>query len=510
MRERSRTEYTILNVATGTFGYAINTILGFLCRMVFVKCLSADYLGINGLFTNILTMLSLAELGVGNAIVYALYQPLAKREEKKIASLMQFYRRAYQTIGIFVGVIGISLLPVLKFIIQEVPDTNENIYILYLIHLVNTVLTYFFSYRGSLLTADQRGYLVMGIHYIITVAQSILQIVVLFLTKNYVAYLAIQTLGTFLYGCMISYVAAKEYPYIIKNKKEKLLKEERKKLFSNVRDLTIYKVSGLMVNSTDNILITFFQGIALTGIASNYTLLVTTLNSLLSQIFNGLTASIGNYNAIEEKERKVELFYFLNLMNFWIFGWASVGIIVCASDLVRWCFGEAYVLPNKIPFIMAANFYTVGLMNAVWTYKHTMGIFYYGRFIQIATGIINIIASILLGQRYGLFGIFAATLLARACTNLWYDPYVIFRHGFGISPLSYVKKYVIYGVIFLLTSIASYVGTSWIDATTIYGMIGKIVLCSLFTNVIFFFSFFQTAEFQKLRSVVRNVCHIIS
>ena len=184
------------------------------------------------------------------------------------------------------------------------------------------------------------------------------------------------------------------------------------------------------MNSTDNILITFFQGLATTGIASNYTLLVNTLNSLLGQVFKSLTASIGNHNATESEDSRFEMFNFMNLMNFWIFGWAALGIVFCSSDLVRLCFGEDYVLSFDIPFVLALNFYTVGMMNAVWTYKHTLGLFKYGRFLQIATGILNIIFSVILGRVWGVFGILFATFIARACTNLWYDPYAIFKHGF--------------------------------------------------------------------------------
>ena len=153
MSKRSRTEYSLINIMVGMGGYFFNTILGFICRMVFVKCLPAEYLGINGLFTNILSMLSLAELGIGTAIVYALYKPLAENNEEKIASLMQFYGKAYRVIGCVVGVVGLALLPFLHSLIGETPGIKENIYLIYAVYLFNTCLTYFFSYRASLLTA---------------------------------------------------------------------------------------------------------------------------------------------------------------------------------------------------------------------------------------------------------------------------------------------------------------------------------------------------------------------
>ena len=196
MRERSRTEYTMLNIFVSLGGYVLNTVLGFICRMVFVRCLSADYLGVSGLFTNILTMLSLAELGVGSAVVYALYEPLAKHDEEKIAALVKLYGKAYRTIGLIIAAVGILLMPFLTFIIQEPPDIKESIYLLYIINLFNTASSYLFSYRSSLLCAAQQNYLVLGANYTVTIVQSIIQMIWLPLTHNYLGYLLIQTVGT--------------------------------------------------------------------------------------------------------------------------------------------------------------------------------------------------------------------------------------------------------------------------------------------------------------------------
>ena len=502
MKNRSRTEYSLLNIFTGVSGYFLNTILGFVCRMVFVQCLSADYLGVNGLFTNILTMLSLAELGVGSAIVFALYKPLAENDEEKIASLMKVYATAYRTIGVLIGVVGLVLMPFIDLIIQEQPNISESIYLLYTLNLFNTASSYFFSYRSSLLIAAQRNYIVSGINYAITILQSVLQMVFLLRYRNYLGYLLIQTAGTFAYNVIVSRVAAKQFPFIRKKDVRPLPKNEKRILFSNIRDLMIYKVSGLLVNSTDNILITFFSGLATTGIASNYTLLVNTLNSLLGQVFNGLTASIGNHNASESVEKRYEMFSFLNMMNFWIFGWASLGIFFCSSDLVQLCFGEKYVLSIEIPFAMALNFFTVGMMNAVWTYKHTLGLFHYGRFIQIFTGALNIVFSVILGTHWGLFGILFATFMARALTNLWYDPYAVFTHGFGKSPLLYIKKLVKYIIVLLIASGLCYVSFTIIRGSHLVKTLLKMILCSVVTNTVFAVAFFRTPEFMMLKRYI--------
>lgn len=485
----------------------MNTILGFVCRMVFVRCLAADYLGVNGLFTNVLSMLSLAELGVGSAIVYALYKPLAQNDEDKIASLMKVYATAYRAIGLLIGVVGLALMPFIDLIIKEQPNISESIYLLYALNLFNTASSYFFSYRSSLLIAAQRNYIVGGINYAITIIQSVLQMIFLLLFRNYLGYLLIQTVGTFTYNVTVSWVATKQFPFIQKKDIKPLPKDEKRILLSNIRDLMIYKVSSLLVNSTDNILITFFRGLATTGIASNYTLLVTTLNSLLGQVFNGLTASVGNHNASESVEKRYEMFGFLNLMNFWIYGWAALGIFFCSSDLVKLCFGVEYVLSSDIPFVMALNFFTVGMMNAVWTYKHTLGLFHYGRFIQILTGILNLVFSISLGTYWGLFGILFATFLARAMTSLWYDPYAVFVHGFKKSPVLYVKKLVKYMIVLLAAAVLCQLVFAVVGGSQLVKTLLKVMLCSLVTNIVFLAAFFRTPEFEMLKHFLKQICN---
>lgn len=510
MQNRSRTEYSILNILAGVGGYFLNTVLGFVCRIVFVQCLSADYLGVNGLFTNILTMFSLAELGVGSAVVYALYKPLAENDEARIASLMRLYAKAYRTIGLLIGAVGLALMPFLNVIIREQPNISESIYLLYAINLFNTASSYFFSYRSSLLIAAQRNYIVAGISYAISLVQSILQMVFLLVFHNYIIYLFIQTAGTLLYNVVVSRVSMKQFPFIRGKNAPPLPEQERRALFANVRDLMVYKVSGLLVNSTDNILITFFNDLATTGIASNYTLLVNTLNSLLGQVFNGLTASIGNHNASEPVEKRYQMFSFLNMMNFWIFGWAALGILFCSSDLVQLCFGEEYVLPTAIPFVLALNFFASGVTNILGTYKHTLGLFHYGRFIQVITGILNIILSVILGHVLGLFGIFAATVIARIATHLWYTPYVVYKYGFGIRVSEYWRDYFRYLGLVLVSAALCYFLFHFLSGALLAQTILKILLCSIVTNGVFFLGLHKTNEFTKIKqyliTIVQRVC----
>lgn len=496
--QRSRSEYSIINILTGFGGYFLNTIMGYICRMVFVRCLSAEYLGVNGLFTNILSMLSLAELGIGGAIGFALYKPLAEDDRDKIATLMRFYGKAYRIIGCVVAVVGLLMMPFLNIIITEQPDIQENLYVIYLLYLFNTASTYFFSYRSALLTAAQRNYIVLGINYAVTIMQSIIQIPVLLMTHNYMAYLIVQTIGVFVNNVIVSWWAKKDYPYISKRNVKPLSHDEKRGLFINIKALTINKLSTILVNNTDNIVLTYFSGLVAVGVVSNYVILTNTLSSLTSQLFNSLTASVGNLNAIENDEKKYSFFQILNLSNFWIFGWGAIGIAFVSGDIVRLCFGEEYVLGISIPLVLAINFYIVGMQNAVYAYKNTMGLFRYGQYLLLLTAAINLVLDIVLGNTMGILGIYLATAIARIATNAWYEPYAVFQYGLKVSPFRYLRKYFEYIGVLVVTGGICYYLCSLCQFQVVINVIIKFIICSIVPNCIFFACYHKSEEGQYL------------
>lgn len=500
MKQRSRTEYSLINMFTGFIGYGLNTIIGFVCRIIFVKTLSAEYLGLSGLFTNVLSVLSLAELGISSAIIYALYKPIAEKDHKKIASIMKFYRKAYAVIGIFVGIVGLAIMPFLNYLIKEPPAIKESIYLLYGLYLLNTTISYFFSYRASLLTAMQRQYIVSGYNYVITIIQSILQTIFLLATKEYIWYLLIQIAGGIGYNVWISHKASKDYPYILAKDIEPLEKAEAKSLFINIKALAINKISGVLVNSTDNMAISFFSGISLVGYTSNYILFSSTVGTLIGQVFNALPGSVGNLNATTDDEGRYKFFKVLNLANFWLFGWGAIGIALCSSDLVKLFYGAEYVLPMRIPLIIAINSFTIGMLQACYTYKSTLGLFRYGQYLLFFTGIINLIFDIILGKIWGVFGIYVATLIARVCTNLWYEPYAIYKYGLMKNPVLYLKRYCYFLFVILLGGGISGILCSWCSFSVVGNVLAKILICTVIPNIVFVLAFKETEEFNYLRT----------
>lgn len=509
MSNNSRTSNSIKNIVTGFLGQFITIALGFVSRTIFINCLANEYLGINGLFTNILSILSLAELGVGTAIIYALYKPLAEKNEDQIAKLMNFYSMAYTCIGIFVFISGIVLLPFLNLIIKDAPNISESLYVIYIIYLFNTSISYFFSYKNSLIIADQKSYITLLYSYIITIIQTLLQILVLLVTRNFLFFLIVQTICTFINNLFISIIANRMYPFLKEKKYLRLDKKERKLLISNVKALLVVKISGILVNNTDNIIITYFQGLGSVGLCSNYNLLIGIIEASLNQAFNGLTASIGNLNAKENKEKSEEFFDILNFCNFWLFGWCSICIVLLINDVITLWVGKDYILDISIPIILAINFYIVGMQNAIWTYKNTLGIFRQGRYILFITAAINLVVSIYLGKKWGLFGIFLATAISRAFTNVWFDPYIVYKIGFRKSSKKYFFKYIRYIIILLFAgSITEYLLNLVIYKSYI-GFIMKLSICVIVPNLIILFLFRNTKEMRYIFVFGQNILNKI-
>lgn len=505
MERKSRTAYSLLNMFANFAGYGINMVLSFICRMVFVRCLAQEYLGVSGLFSNILSMLSLAELGIGTAIVYAMYKPIAEDDHEKLASLMKFYGTAYKVIGCAVALFGLALLPFLDLIIGEQPGIADNLHFIYLLYLFNSASSYFFSYRTTILTASQRNYVVVAINYVVVIIQNIIQIIVLLTLKNFTAYLFVQIICGLATNILTSQKAKKDYPFIAHKKVKPLSKEEKRGLAKNVKALTVYKLSGLLVNNTDNIVITYFNGLITTGVASNYTLLSGMISSLLNMVFGSMTASVGNLNAKESDETKYHIFKALNLANYWLYAWGAVGIIVVSGDLVCLLFGEKYVLPQSIPVILAINFYMVGMQTAVLNYKSTMGLFRYGQYLLLVTAAINIIGDIILGAKLGLFGIFAATAVSRLFTNTWYEPYAVYKYGLHRNPIQYLWTYLKYLAILILCTGVCYFLCAMLQVSLVPRIFIKILVCSAIPNLVFLCAFGRTWEGKYLKEKAINM-----
>lgn len=503
MNKQGRVENSIKNSSFGIIAQVSNILLGLLVRTFFIHNLSKAYLGANGLFTNVLTMLSLAEMGVGAAIVYNMYKPIANNDYKQIARLMNLYKKAYSIIGCIVAVIGVCLIPFLPFIIKG--DSGiKNITLIYILYLANTVFSYFFAYKRSIFSADQRDRVLQFFKMLGHFVRSILQIAVLIIFKNFILYLVIQIIITVIENIAISFYADRCYPFLKEYRKELLSKEERKPIFDNIKALFIYKIGSTALDGTDNIIISSFVSMVSVGLLSNYTLITSSLQTMLGQVTHALTGSVGNFIAKEKAERHEELLNKITFLNFVLYGFVFVGSMAVMNPFIALWAGGDYVLDFNVVFIHCLNVYIFGMMNSVWTFRTTMGLFVYGKWRPLISAFINLVVSIWWATKFGLIGVLLGTTFTRVVTNIWYDPLIVYKHGLNKKPYGYYLRWFIYLVVCVLdiaimALFCKYVVLNGIFAILVYGIIAVLLFA-----VSVFALFGRTVEFKYLLNTATN------
>ncbi len=497
---KTRTQNSFRNVAFSIGSQGVELILKFIGRTIFIKYLAVEYLGVNGLFGEILTVLSLAELGIGSAIGYELYKPLREGNTRRIAALMKLYQKAYIAIGIFVAAAGLALVPFLNVIVKNPGPVKDDLIFIYLFFLFNVVITYFYSYKSTLLVSDQKNYIVQTIKEITNISRTILQVIALVAFRSFYLYLAVESVCIFANNFIVSAVVDRKYKYVRQQKnEEKLDKNAIKNILTNIKALSITKVSTILVNSTDNMLMSMICGIAKTGLYSNYVMFTNIINTLLAQIFSSLYPSIGNLNAEGDKEKSKFVFNAINLLDFWLYSFASIGVFVLINDVITFWIGEKFLLSGLTVAIIALNIYVKGMNNVIWTFKDAYGLFRYGQYMTIFTAVLNIGFSIWFGKLWGIAGILLATAVSRLITNVWYDPFRLFRHGFGASVIRYYVEYICYGVLMVATTAVTYFAVETVAVPGIGGLVVKFMIACIVPNLIYFLIFFKTKRFAYIK-----------
>lgn len=505
MKNQSRTKNVTVNSMVSLLCQVLNLLLNFLTRTIFIKILGAEYLGVNGLFSNILTILSFAELGIGNAIVFNLYKPLAQDDKPKISSLMLLYKQAYTAIGLFVLGAGLLVTPFLGVIIKTKPNIPENISLLYILFLLNTVVSYFFVYKKNIIIADQKNYITLIVTQVTTIARVILQTSFLLLTHNFIAYLIIQIGCTLAENFVCSALADKMYPYLNKSKAEPLPKAETKSIFNDVKALAIYKFGSVILNGTDNILISMLLSVRDVGLVSNYTLLITSANSILAKIIDAFTASVGNLNTESNPKKQYDIFKKIMLISSWIYGFAAVGIYLVSKDFIVAWIGEDYLLGSLVVFAVCFDFYVKGVQAAPYMYRTTLGLFVQGKWAAVIAAVVNLVLSVVLCKLIGLAGIFIATPISRLVSTGIIDPYLIYTRTFKRNVLEYFGMRGGYLCLFAFITVISGLV---IERVAISGWIGVIVKAGIVTvifNGLMVVAFARTKMFQDLFKSMKKI-----
>lgn len=439
----SHTKKTAINTFVGILCSLISSILSFVLQATFIKLLGLEYSGINGLFTDILKILNLAELGISNAILFRLYKQIAENNTNGIEKFLFFYKKLCYIIGLIILFVGLCLIPFLDFFVKETPAFPESLWSLYLIVLLTSVFTQFFNYKSTLITAKQDRYINTIINYSSLFLKHGLQILVLWLFKNIYLYLFVTLFTTILSGVVTGIISKCRYNHTFYSN-EKLSKEETKDLTKDIGSLSIYKLCRTLDATIDTFLISKYISVATTAIYGSINILLNALNELLGCFNDSSMASIGDIYASGDKVKTKQVFYQSCHFTYLIYGICTATLFPFLTHFTKWWIG--YTLDNTSIYIMLLNFYMYGFGMTVSTFRNSMGIFKKGWLRPAITAFINLVFSLILIQKIGLIGALLGTLISRTFTLVWYDPFIIFKNSFNESPFKFYTKYLIYGI----------------------------------------------------------------
>lgn len=503
-----RTKYVIRNILTAWMGQVLIVIFNFILRRVFIRYLDISYLGINGLFSNILSLLSMAELGIGTAIIYSLYEPLAKEDWDKTALLIAFYKKAYSIIGLFILLAGVAVTPFLSFFVKE-KTSIPYLSVYYILFVIDTAVSYFYSYKVSLIQADQKQYIVTLYSQGVKFLRLCVSMVVLVLWKNFAIYLCVQIAATLLENILISKKAEQMYPFLkLSSKEKKLQKKETDKIGQNTFAMVCHKIGDILVNGTDNLLISKFVGISVVGLYSNYLMIFNALTGILGHVFSSITAGVGNFAVTEQEQRKKRLFYQTYFVSFWIYGCCSVCIFCLCNDFIALWVGETFTLNRSVIFVMVINYYLTGMRKPVLTFRDALGLFWYDRYKALVEAGVNLLISILLVKEFGMLGVLLGTTISTISICLWVEPWVLFKYGIKGEKLgSYFLKFGMYSIITLASGALSYYFGNYLaeGQTSIVCFIIKGIVSVVITNLLFLLLSYGTGEYIYIKELYQKL-----
>lgn len=504
MKQKSRTEYSVMNTTVALITQAMAILIGFFTRVVFTRMLSQGYVGINGLFTDILNILSLSELGVGTAITYALYGPIARKDIKKQQILMRMFRTFYRVTAAFVLIVGLCLIPFLDVLMKDRPDV-DHLVLIYLLYLLNSVVSYLLIYKKTLIDAHQMKYITVLYHNGFLILQDICQIILLIVTKNFILFLLVAVVCTITGNICMSAKADKLFPYLKEPCYEKLPKNEMHEIIKNVKAMLMHKFGYVAVSNTDNLLISSFVGVITAGIYSNYYLVIGSVKQILEQVVQGIAASVGNLGATENTKKAETVFYQMFFIGYWMAGIAGICLWELLNPFVELAFGKQYLFAENIVLILCINFFIDQARRPILTFKESMGLFWYDRYKAVAEAGINLVISVILAMYFGVAGVFLGTLCSTVLTSVWVEPYIIYKYYFEKPVYRFFLRYAGY----LLVMAAVWAVTRFIchllAGNAFLVLIYRAFICISVPNLLLWIIYHRTEEWKKVQTILYGI-----
>lgn len=522
--KNSRTTNSLYNFTSGISGEVLAMLMQFICRTVFIKILGDSFLGISSLFSNLLSMLTLAEFGVGNAILYKLYEPVEKDDRKRISVILKFSKQTYRIIGLTVAVLGIGMIFALPYFIKSedfarLDELHVNAILIFSLYLLQSVSSYFFlAYKSAILQANQKVYIINMTTAVGSVVSRTVQIILLVvLNKAGVAahiifflYVFIQLLTVIIQNCINAAFANKMYPYINVDPGEKFSSEEIKGIVKDCSALFIYKLNHIVLKSTDNIIISKFLGLVAVGLYSNYYVLYTTIYSLFLKIYESVVNSLGSLHAKGDLKAEYRTFKAVVFITSVLGGTAGVGIFTVADEFITSWIGAEKIIGGGFAMLMGIELYALAIRIALDKYRTAMGLFRQVKYRPLISMAVNLVLSVLLvklgGETWGVSGVIIGTVVSDFTTMLWFDPIIIHKHGFkGKFPVSkYFLKRIYYTAVTVaaaalckLICSAVLVGFGWISVVV------HALICAVIVPAALYVSTLKTEENEYLTSLVK-------
>lgn len=495
-----RASRVVRNFKFTAAGEMVLAVLKFVSRRVFVLLLGKEYLGLNGLFTDILSVLALAELGFGVSVTYSLYRPAAQGDEALIRSLMRLCRRVYWSVGLVILAAGLALTPCLPFFVREMPRDIPDIPLIYILNVLNVSVSYLFSYKSTLLFVYQKKYIDSMIRAAAAFLFTAAQIGILLLTGNYVCYLCLSIAATLTQNVAVSLKTDRLFPYLREKDIRPLPPEVKADIRRNVSAMLLNRIGAVAVFGTDNILISKFAGVVTVGLYSNYTMIRSFLNSITGTLFDALTPALGYLNATESVENRRQAFRNLNFFASWLFGWLSICLFWLYDAFINLWLGEGCLLPRPAVWLIAANFYAGGMRVPVANTRSAMGLFWDERYKSILEAVLNLALSVFLAQRWGIMGIIAGTLISTMALPFWIEPLGLYRYGLKQRAGEYFRHYLLH----LLVTIAAGGATGLLCGLAregIGGFLLKAVFCTVIPNGVYAAVYHRRKEFGFLKEL---------
>lgn len=498
-----RVKYATKNITFGWIGNIVTLLLGAILRQIFIERLGDTLLGVNDYYTTILTVLSLAELGIGTAFNYSLYGPVARNDIEKVKSYMLLYKKAYMTIACVITVLGIALAPFLKYLIKD-PGSNSwrDLTIYYFIFLFNTVSTYFVAYKYSLVNAQQKNYIQTNIMTATKAVTVLLQITGLYIFSNFYLYLLTSAAIELIQKIFVSFYLNRLYPYLKEKEVEKLSKEEVEGIEKQTKALIFHKVGDMARLQTDSAIIAAFIDVTTVGFVGTYNYVISSVSNFVNIIFNSVLSGFGNLIATESKEKQYLMFRVYRFLACWVYGFSAIGFYMLLTPLITLWVGAERILPDMVIGCIMIDYYFKGERIVLSNYKTAAGVFEQDKYLALIQGAVNLIISIVLVQRIGLTGIYIGTIISGLIANIT-KPFIIYKVCFSKNAAVYFwdsAKYVGVNVIALL--IAMFLKKTVMTAVTIPLFAAMIILITLIFNGLFLLAFGRCEEFRYVWNLI--------